>query len=241
MRRQPTWNTLRALFARSSNCCGFPDCLQELVTEDHLFVGQVCHIRAAEAGGARFDSSQTEEERRSPENLLLLCYPHHVRVDAPNSGYSVEQLADMKNAHEQRAGSPYQPSDDILRTLGSDLDAYWQRVSASNTKLHAEGIPAAQFDRLARPLDLLKRIDSLIRRLQNVRNRTGPEAAIHPDDVENYLVPNTYIYLWLTSAQLRVRLLEVELKDNPTVEAVARLSAAQNALEQIVASSILND
>jgi hypothetical protein len=241
MRRQPKWTTLRALFARSSNRCAVPACQQELVTDDNLFVGQVCHIGAAEEGGRRFDPRQTDEQRRSPENLILLCYPHHVRIEAPTSTFSTEQLLDMKRAHEQNAVSPFQPAENLLRRLGSELEAYWQRVAATNAQLQRNGIPAAQFDRSASPLELLAHLETLVQTLRSVHCKTGPESAIHTLDVESYLAPNTYIHIGLYSAQLRVRLLEAELKDNPGVETVAQLAEAQKVLEDLVASAVLND
>jgi hypothetical protein len=38
-----------------------------------VFIGQLCHIEAAEEGGQRFNERMTNEERRAFENLLLLC------------------------------------------------------------------------------------------------------------------------------------------------------------------------
>jgi hypothetical protein len=241
VRLEPTWKTLRALFARSSNRCAFPGCTEELVTNDDLFVGQVCHISAAEARGRRYDTGQTDEQRRSPANLLLLCYPHHVRVDAPDTTFTAKQLTEIKRAHEKKSEAAFQPPENILRALGADLDAYWERVSGTNAKLQAEHIPAAAFDRAATPLALLEQIQNGIRRLRNVHENVGPEASIHPEDVKNYLVPNAYIHLGLRVAQLRVRLLEMQLKDDPAVETAGRLAAAQKELEGLVASGILND
>lgn len=41
------------------------------------FVGQLCHIEAAEPGGERFNHVMTNEQRRAFENLTLICYAHH--------------------------------------------------------------------------------------------------------------------------------------------------------------------
>ncbi|HEY3853670.1 MAG TPA: hypothetical protein VGO67_04670 [Verrucomicrobiae bacterium] len=64
-------------------------------------MGEVCHIRAQNAGGPRFDSKQTEEKRHSFENLILLCSVHHRVVDDQLGTYSVELLSDMKEMHER--------------------------------------------------------------------------------------------------------------------------------------------
>jgi hypothetical protein len=41
------------------------------------FIGQICHIEAAEEGGERFNLNTTNEQRRSAVNLMLMCYEHH--------------------------------------------------------------------------------------------------------------------------------------------------------------------
>jgi hypothetical protein len=76
-----TRETLLALFAKSGNVCAFPGCTHELVTPRNLFVGQICHIEAANPGGQRFNPLSTDEDRRAFGNLLLLCYKHHRETD----------------------------------------------------------------------------------------------------------------------------------------------------------------
>jgi hypothetical protein len=44
--------------------------------------GEICHIRARNEGGPRFDVTQSEGERHGFENLVLLCRRHHKMVDA---------------------------------------------------------------------------------------------------------------------------------------------------------------
>jgi len=64
------------------------------------FIGQVCHIEAAMPGGERFNKNMSNEERRSFDNLMLLCYEHHVTTDDVNI-YGVRSLKDMKYNHER--------------------------------------------------------------------------------------------------------------------------------------------
>ena len=80
-RLQPGIDVLRALFARSENRCAFPGCTALLVNEKNQFIAQVCHIEAAEGGGERFNARESDEQRRSYENLMLLCYAHHVETN----------------------------------------------------------------------------------------------------------------------------------------------------------------
>ena len=65
------------------------------------FIGQVCHIEAAEFNGPRFNPNQTDEERRAFENLMLMCYPHHKETDDVGT-YPVARLHEMKATHEAK-------------------------------------------------------------------------------------------------------------------------------------------
>jgi len=71
------------------------------VGEEGNFIGQLCHIEAAEPGGERFNPRMTNEERRAAPNLMLMCYPHH-RITNNVERYSVRDLKKMKAAHERR-------------------------------------------------------------------------------------------------------------------------------------------
>lgn len=63
-------------------------------------IGDICHIRAAEADGPRFDKSMTNETRRQEPNLLLMCTVHHRKIDREWKTYTVAKLAKMKADHE---------------------------------------------------------------------------------------------------------------------------------------------
>lgn len=92
-------DVLRNLALKSKNQCAFPGCIRELITLDNEFVGQVCHIEAANSGGERYNPNQTDEERRSVDNILLLCYEHHKITDNVTV-YTVDKLKKIKYDHE---------------------------------------------------------------------------------------------------------------------------------------------
>jgi hypothetical protein len=103
-------NTVMALGARSGHFCYWPGCPEPLFADIDVgprFVAQIAHIRAAEPGGARYDASMTDDERRDFRNLILLCYPHHVIADDKTQArrYTVEVLFRWK---EQREADPAQ-------------------------------------------------------------------------------------------------------------------------------------
>src|SRR4051794_35242530 len=97
-RLKPTSETLREIFLKSGNLCAFPDCMNLMMDREGVFIGQVCHIEAAEDGGERFNEAMTNEERRSFPNLMLMCYEHHT-VTNDEITYPVPTLQTMKANH----------------------------------------------------------------------------------------------------------------------------------------------
>lgn len=79
----------------------YPGCSERMMNSEGVFIGQVCHIEAAEPGGERFNEKQTNEERRSFSNLMLMCYAHH-QVTNDVVKYRVEVLREFKAAHERK-------------------------------------------------------------------------------------------------------------------------------------------
>ncbi len=104
MRRDPTGPsqaTIKRLFAHSGNRCAFPRCMEVLV-EEGTVVGKVCHIKAANPKGPRYDPQQTTAERHGYGNLVLLCGKHHTVIDDDEESYTVERLIKMKADHQSR-------------------------------------------------------------------------------------------------------------------------------------------
>ena len=114
----PALATVKHLFAVSGNACAFPKCQVPLVDRvSSKVTGRICHIKANSPAGPRYDPSQTEEERHSFENLLLLCPLHHDIVDADAEAYSVERLTKMKQEHESKTAG----AGDLTDTLAEEL------------------------------------------------------------------------------------------------------------------------
>lgn len=98
----PTTATIKRIFALSGNRCAFPKCESTLVDGEKV-VGKICHIKARNEGGPRFDPNQTPEERHGYDNLILMCGRHHDVIDADEEAYTVEYLHRLKTKHEQSA------------------------------------------------------------------------------------------------------------------------------------------
>jgi hypothetical protein len=92
-------STLKKLFALSGNRCAFPNCNVNIVSEDNILFGEICHIEAANEGGERYNPDMTDKERASFENLILLCSNHHIKTNNVVI-YTVSELKKMKQEHE---------------------------------------------------------------------------------------------------------------------------------------------
>lgn len=135
-RLAPKAEVLRALFARSGNQCAFPGCTQKLINSKNKFIAQVCHIEAALEGGERFNRSSNDEYRRSYENLLILCYPHHIETNDVGE-YSVERLLQIKIDHEKFfLKSDFKIDESELRKLTHEMEMYWSNLEALNSIGH---------------------------------------------------------------------------------------------------------
>lgn len=107
----PTEKTIRRLFALSGNVCAFPGCFLPIVEDAGTVTGEICHIRAQNSGGPRFDETQSEADRHAFDNLILLCRRHHKVVDADPDVYSVDALQEIKAIQEAQLGRPEQAAD----------------------------------------------------------------------------------------------------------------------------------
>jgi hypothetical protein len=113
----PSLPTVKRLFAHSGNRCAFPRC-PEVLVQGSTVVGKICHIKAANAKGPRYDPQQTAAERHGYDNLLLLCGKHHTVIDDDEEAYTVERVIKMKTDHESRAP---RVDDDFAETAARHL------------------------------------------------------------------------------------------------------------------------
>jgi hypothetical protein len=115
-------NDSKKLWGRSGNICSYPGCGVELAPEKKLnrLIGEEAHIKGEKPSAPRYDPKQTEEERESYENRILLCPTHHTEIDADPKMWTVSRLQQIKHEHEQqvRLNRQYpQILDDIKKLL----------------------------------------------------------------------------------------------------------------------------
>ncbi|HEY0428424.1 MAG TPA: hypothetical protein VGC76_11640 [Pyrinomonadaceae bacterium] len=147
----PSLPTIKRLFAVSGNQCAFPKCPLPLVDEDSGKVtGRICHIKAQNAGGARYDASQTDEERHGFDNLVLMCPIHHDVIDSDEDSYTVERLLKIKSEHEGAFQDGQEPTNEIASTL-IDNSQNSVNISLTTSQNQSGGQTANQIYNLLQP------------------------------------------------------------------------------------------
>jgi hypothetical protein len=112
--REPSQATIKRLFALSNNNCAFPGCILPIISETGTITGRICHIKAKSPLGPRYDSNQSDEDRNTASNLILLCAHHHDIIDKEPKKFTAEILYDMKITHEKSGRREVLPSDSII-------------------------------------------------------------------------------------------------------------------------------
>ncbi|HEY4800301.1 MAG TPA: ABC-three component system protein [Bacteroidia bacterium] len=88
--------------AAGGHCC---KCKTNLVksikdNKDKSAQGEVAHIEGENNGAKRYNSKQTDTERNSFANLMLMCPNDHTEIDNDEVTYTVPILIKMKSDHE---------------------------------------------------------------------------------------------------------------------------------------------
>ncbi|MEZ9455449.1 hypothetical protein AB4258_23585 [Vibrio splendidus] len=97
-----------ALAKRAAYICSNPDCRKLTIAPSEedltkfIYIAEAAHIKAAAAGGPRYDPTMTSQQRSSIENALFLCSNCADMVDK-NKGidFSVEELHRWKSDHDE--------------------------------------------------------------------------------------------------------------------------------------------
>ena len=107
---------------RAGARCARPECLRETLgpsaklSDSGQVLGVAAHIKAASPGGARFDKSQSSDERHSAKNGLWLCEFCGKLIDNNNGAdFSVKQLSEWKIISEKAAYERLTKHSDLVR------------------------------------------------------------------------------------------------------------------------------
>jgi len=114
--------TIKRLFSLTGNQCAFPKCNAPLIDSDSgALLGDVCHIKAKNPEGPRYDASQSDRDRHAFENLIVMCPSHHRVVDSDEASYTVERLRQIKAEHERGHVGEFELSESAARTVIANI------------------------------------------------------------------------------------------------------------------------
>lgn len=143
-RLAPKQSTIKRLFSMSGNECAFTDCTNPHVIEG-VVVGKIAHIAAAEMDGPRYDVGMTDEERRSFDNLIVLCPTHHDIVDKLPDKYDVAFLMNLKKTHEEKHESnQYSMPEDALDSVVEEMYVVQSNTLYNGTQNNTQNIIAGE-------------------------------------------------------------------------------------------------
>lgn len=208
-RKAPSAKTLRHLYVLSGNLCANPKCTTVLVNANGTLVADVCHIKGERAGSARFDKTLSEEDRRAPANLILLCSTCHTLVDKEPQKYGVSKLRKWKRDREARFAAVgdtlrqryiHEIADEAeandltkpvtLRAFEEFLEKNYHHTIDGNTLDNVRDY-VDKLRHLALPdRDLMRAIVEKILALGGSRESEYGVSA-HPDDLKTILIDNT--------------------------------------------------
>lgn len=103
-------NAIKNTLARRVNyCCSNPNCRRQTSgphtnADKTISIGVAAHLTAASAGGARYDKSLSNKQRRSIENGIWLCQNCTKLIDNNPQRYNLEKLQGWKEMAEKIAG-----------------------------------------------------------------------------------------------------------------------------------------
>lgn len=163
--RKISTNVYRSLLARSGNECAFPGCPNSLFDSNHKLISQLCHIEPIGEHEVRYNPYLTDEIVNGYDNLVFLCYKHHVETN-DDKIFTVEAMKKLKYEHEKKfITNPYTVDMSHVFQIIRDIDEYWKNVNKANNEEHI--LPDlkitinTQADYATLKNEVLKSIDSL--------------------------------------------------------------------------------
>lgn len=220
-----------------------------MVNEKNQFIAQVCHIEAADVGGERFNPAQTDEQRRAYENLVLLCYPHHIETNDVTE-YDAETLRDFKFKHETLFGRKlFQIDESLLHKIAEEMRAYWRHVDGVHQERELAFEYSVEIDTSASYFELADNASQLVADLSQWQHyliesdnarRSAEEPPPGPNDFEVLYIgiTNTITRLVVAHCQMEIRYLEEYLKLHPADQSArARFEERKQRFAEMAATA----
>ncbi len=104
----PSKHTTLRLFADSGGYCQRPECANRLFVDTgtkNIHFAEMAHIIAASGKGPRADTTVTQADKGSYDNLILLCANCHTTIDKAPADFPDNMIREWKRKHVERINS----------------------------------------------------------------------------------------------------------------------------------------
>lgn len=214
-RKTPVADVMKELYLFSGNRCAFPGCDELLVQEDGHRNFEIAHIHGVSLEAARGVHDLTDEELRSPSNLLLLCPNHHNKIDNKDleSEYPVEVVENFKRDHEKRFREAFYGMVDVVdETLSAS--PIWPRNLQATEEAGSFYSDSERQERVRLITPFLERLATVPSALRSVLvlilTHGRPGAVVMNDRVEAYFEDLLAAASNITEHDLDLRLQSLE-------------------------------
>ncbi|WP_341906641.1 hypothetical protein [Fluviicola taffensis] len=215
----------KTLLARSGNKCAFPGCPNSLFNQKYEFIAQLCHIEGV--AGERFNPKLSDEQINSYENIMFMCYEHHVETN-DEIKFTVKVLKEMKVEHEGKyILSPMVVSMAHIFSLRKETEEYWKRVEIVNSTEHV--VPDLKIDINAQATydELNDELNSCLNALESLFSVFDKTDTDKYWEIFNLGFPNHLTISRVLIEQMRIKYYEANLANNPHDNAI------KNKLEEL--------
>jgi hypothetical protein len=214
-KRKISTNVYRSLLSRSGNQCAYPGCPNELFNRNHKLTAQLCHIEPIGETEVRYNPNLTDESVNCYDNLVFLCYKHHVETNDERI-YTVSAMKKIKYDHEELfITNPYSINMSHIFEIINDIEDYWRKVEIANNEEHDVPDLKIKIDTQADFGTLKTEILASISSLENLIEmmREGNEDKYW--DLFNIGIPNHTNKVKVLIDHAEIKYLEELIKSNP--------------------------
>lgn len=241
-KRKISTNVYRSLLSRSGNQCAFPGCTDSIFSASHKLISQLCHIEPVGEKEVRYNPNLTDEIVNDYDNLLFLCYQHHVETN-DDQVFTVPVLKKIKYDHEEQfINSPYLIDVSHFFQIIQDIDNYWNKVAQANTEDHDIPDLRIEIDTQANYETLKSEILSSLNSIESLLTIIQEDNKNKYWEIFNIGIPNYTNKIRVMIDHSEIKYLEEFVKSNPDNQrAKGRLEELRrDFLEQAKSASLID-
>jgi len=214
-KRSISTNVYRSLLSRSGNQCAFPGCPNELFNRNHKLTAQLCHIEPVGEKEVRYNPNLTDETVNGYDNLVFLCYKHHVETN-DDSIFTVPVMKKIKYDHEKQfITNPYTIDMSHVFEIIKDIEDYWKNVEVANTEEHVVPDLKIQINTQANFETLKSEILASLTSLENLIELMREDNEDKYWELFNIGIPNHTNKVRVMMDHAEIKYLEELIKSNP--------------------------